>query len=52
MHKKEIITMKPKLGLMVKKQRDFFIINFFPKKDFKDFLRLLGLKMTALPLDI
>lgn len=52
MHKKEITTRKPKLGLMLKEQRDFFIINFCLKKDFKDFLGLLGLKMTALPLDI
>lgn len=43
--------MKPKLGLMLKEQRDLLLLMFAWKKA-KDFLGLLGLKMTALPLDI
>ena len=46
-----ITAMKPKLGLMLKEQRDFLLLIFAWKKA-KDFLRLLSSKMTILPLDI
>lgn len=35
MHKKEIISMKPKLGLMLKEQREFLLLIFAWKKTLK-----------------